>query len=89
MHGGQFLQLPVYALAFRGQSAPPVRARYWFISEQADFESKEVVLDDAAHAQFANIVQTLVGTMRDGYFPAVPGNETYRPGRETHDNCAY
>ncbi|MEO8538912.1 MAG: PD-(D/E)XK nuclease family protein [bacterium] len=89
MKGGKFLQLPVYALAFRGQSPKPVRARYWFISEQADFQSKEILLDEPKYVKFGNIVNTLVETMRGGYFPAVPGGETYRPGRETHDNCAY
>ena len=89
LKGGRFLQLPVYALAFRGQTDVPVRARYWFISEQADFVSKEVTLDDVTYARFGQTVNTLVETMRGGYFPAVPGNETYRPGRDTNENCTY
>lgn len=86
--GGKFLQLPVYALAFRDQSNGPVSARYWFITEQAGFEQKEVVLDDAAFAQFGEVVETLVETMRAGYFPAVPGDETWING-DTYDHCRY
>lgn len=89
LKGGRFLQLPVYALAFKSEEAVPVRARYWFISEQADFVSKEIILDAATHQRFGEVVSTLVETMREGYFPAVPGEETYRPGRDTYNNCAY
>jgi hypothetical protein len=86
--GGHFLQLPVYALAFKGDSDHPVRARYWFISEQADFATREVTLDDNLSRTFGNVVSTLVSTMRQGYFPAVPGEETFR-GRDSYDNCIY
>ncbi|MFN8615482.1 MAG: PD-(D/E)XK nuclease family protein [Dehalococcoidia bacterium] len=86
--GGKFLQLPVYALAFRAQSAGPVTARYWFISEQAGFEQKEVRLDEAAFGRFSEIVGTLVETMRAGYFPAVPGDETWNNG-DSYDHCRY
>jgi RecB family exonuclease len=90
LQGGKFLQLPVYALAFKGAAnGAPVRARYWFISEQADFVSKEIELDQATQNAFANTVSTLVATMREGYFPAVPGDETFRPGRDTYNNCVY
>lgn len=86
--GGKFLQLPVYALAFRGQSTGPVRARYWFISEQAGFERKEVVLDEAAFEKFGTTVGTLVETMREGYFPAVPGDEEWING-DAWKHCRY
>ncbi|MBK9611312.1 MAG: PD-(D/E)XK nuclease family protein [Dehalococcoidia bacterium] len=86
--GGQFLQLPVYALAFREDSAPPVTASYWFISESSAFERKPVVLDDRTYANLSGVVTTLVETMSNGYFPAVPGSET-RPYGVPWENCRY
>ncbi|MCC6958380.1 MAG: PD-(D/E)XK nuclease family protein [Dehalococcoidia bacterium] len=86
--GGKYLQLPVYALAFRGMSSGPVSARYWFISEQAGFESKQVQLDDATLDRFAGVVETLLDTMGEGYFPAVPGGETWING-DQWDHCRY
>lgn len=86
--GGKFLQLPVYALAFREQSTGPVSARYWFISEQASFEQKEVRLDDEAFERFGEVVGTLVETMQAGYFPAVPGGETWNNG-DSYEHCRY
>jgi hypothetical protein len=88
MGGGKFLQLPVYALAFRDQSTGPVTARYWFISERSNFENIEVTLDETAFATFGSIVETLVDTMRAGYFPAMPGEETWING-DTYDHCRY
>jgi len=88
LQGGKFLQLPVYALAFKEQTNSPVRARYWFISEQADFESKEVVLNEETYRGFRQVVATLVETMRSGCFPAVPGGEEYRSS-ESWANCVY
>jgi hypothetical protein len=88
MVGGKFLQLPVYALAFKDQSTGPVTARYWFISEQAGFGRRDVVLDDASMKRFSQTVGTLIGTMRDGYFPAVPGGEVYFTG-DTYENCMF
>jgi hypothetical protein len=65
-----------------------VRARYWFISEQAGFLSREIELNEATYRNFDEVVNTLVSTMRVGYFPAVPGEEI-NPGRDTYQNCAY
>lgn len=90
LNGGQFLQLPVYALAFREAEGPPVSARYWFISEGADFESKTVELDDNLYQKFGETVETLVETLRNGYFPAVPGDDDFRPGSgDSNENCRY
>jgi RecB family exonuclease len=89
LQGGKFLQLPVYALAFHGQSTAPVRARYWFISEQADFTSTEVNLDEQTMSAFREVAATLIETMRQGYFPAVPGKERWRTGGDSYEHCAY
>jgi hypothetical protein len=88
MLGGRFLQLPIYALAFRDQSNGPVQARYWFISEKAGFESKNLELNDAAYTKFGEIMNTLVDTMQAGYFPANPGDETWY-NAASYDNCRY
>jgi len=87
--GGKFLQLPVYALAFRDDSPEPVRATYWFISESAGFARKSIVLDDENYAAFGGIVNTLVETMRSGYFPAVPGDDDWRTTGVSWTNCRY
>ncbi|MGE0599448.1 MAG: PD-(D/E)XK nuclease family protein [Dehalococcoidia bacterium] len=87
--GGKFLQLPVYALAFRDQSQAPVKASYWFITESASFERKTIVLDENTYQAFGGIVQTLVETMRSGYFPAVPGEDDWRSTGVSWENCRY
>ncbi len=87
--GGKFLQLPVYALAFRDESPAPVEATYWFISESAAFDRKTITLDDANYTAFGGIVNTLVETMRAGYFPAVSGDDDWRPGGGSWANCRY
>ena len=87
--GGKFLQLPVYALAFRDQSPVPVEASYWFISESASFERKKIVLDEQTYQAFGGIVSTLVETMRAGYFPAVPGEDDWRSTGASWANCRY
>lgn len=87
--GGKFLQLPVYALAFRDDSPEPVRATYWFISESAGFLRKSIVLNDENYASFGGIVNTLVETMRSGYFPAVPGDDDWRTTGVSWTNCRY
>ncbi len=85
---GGHLQLPVYALAFRDDSNKPVSACYWFISERAEFERQNITLDDALFLRFGETVGTLIDTMREGYFPANPGNETWTNG-DSYDNCKY
>jgi hypothetical protein len=87
--GGKFLQLPVYALAFRDESPAPVEATYWFISETAAFDRKTITLDEAKYSAFGGIVNTLVETMRAGYFPAVSGEDDWRPSGGSWANCRY
>lgn len=87
--GGKFLQLPVYALAFRNESTAPVEASYWFISESAGFVRKTITLDEKTYSAFGGIVSTLVETMRSGYFPAVPGDEDWRATGASWMNCRY
>ncbi|MGE3073334.1 MAG: PD-(D/E)XK nuclease family protein [Dehalococcoidia bacterium] len=87
--GGKFLQLPVYALAFKDQSQAPVRASYWFITESASFERKTMVLDEKTYEAFGGIVSTLVETMRSGFFPAVPGEDDWRSTGVSWANCRY
>jgi len=88
--GARHLQLPVYALAFRESPETKVEARYWFISEQAGFETRSLDLDATVYLAFQEAVETLLKTMRAGYFPAVPGEEDWRSGAgSSNENCRY
>lgn len=79
LDGGKLLQLPVYALALEGEAdGQPVAARYWFITEREGFATRRVAFDDALRDEFGHVVQTLVDTMRDGYFPAVADDSSRR-----------
>ena len=79
LDGGKLLQLPVYALAVEGGAdGQPVVARYWFITEREGFETRQVTFDAALRDEFGRVVQTLVDTMQDGYFPAVADEHSRR-----------
>ena len=83
---GKHLQLPVYALALKEQAGgAPITAQYWFVSERAGFERREVLLDAATEDAFREIVRRFVDTIRAGYFPPIPGDED----RDSWKNCQY
>lgn len=85
---GKKLQLPVYALALRGNAGgDPVSARYWFITERHNFQQAVLPLDAGTEQKFGEVVQVLANTMREGYFPAVPGKEDGYTN--SYDNCNY
>ena len=86
---GMRLQLPVYSLAARGALGDGVRVRaaYWFVSESEGFklEPKEPLELDDVLQQFEGAVSTIVSGIRDGLFPANPGQR--RQG--SFENCNY
>ncbi len=88
LDGGKKLQLPVYALALEEEAAgKPISARYWFITERENFEQALLPLDAPTREKFGQVVQVLADTMRQGYFPAVPGDED--GWNNSYTNCLY
>ena len=86
LDGGKRLQLPVYALALEEEAGgKPISARYWFITERENFEQAVLPLDGPTREKFGEVVQVLADTMRQGYFPAVPGKED----RASYTHCKY
>lgn len=85
---GKRLQLPLYALAAQrdyGDEATRVAAYYWFVDEGDVRRGGSI--DDAASSRFREVLDTVAGGIRDGAFPARPGefNSFYR----TFDSCKY
>jgi hypothetical protein len=58
-------------------------AEYRFLSSNPDKESIGIVLDGAARSRLGNALDTLVGIIDDGAFPARPGV----PDRTSYKNC--
>ncbi|HMO95975.1 MAG TPA: PD-(D/E)XK nuclease family protein, partial [Tepidiformaceae bacterium] len=86
LSGGKLLQLPVYALAVKEMAAgAPVAAQYWFVSEREQFAHRTVELTSSTEAAFRDVVGRFVRTIREGYFPPVPGIED----RDSWKNCQY
>ena len=89
---GRRLQLPVYALAARElvPEAEEVAAYYWFVSPRYAIELKGGVIDDEVEARFHDVLETVVGGIEDGVFPAHPGDESWLPGvGPTFDACKF
>lgn len=84
--GGRRLQLPVYALALEDEArGSPISARYWFVTEREGFREARLPLDADTREAFGGVVQVLADTMREGFFPAVPGEED----RNSYKHCQY
>ena len=86
--GGKHLQLPLYALAARrdyGDETTPVSGYYWFVDEGDVRRGGRI--DDDAVTRFREVLGTVVGGIRDGAFPARPGefDTFYR----SFKNCAW
>jgi RecB family exonuclease len=71
--GGEKLQLPVY-LAAAGDAAQAT-ALYWYISRRAGFTRFSYVPDADKDKRFQATLEAIVGGVRAGAFPAVPGDE--------------
>jgi RecB family exonuclease len=89
---GQYLQLPIYALAAHAEfpEAERIEAYYWFIGQRGKIEMKGGVIDDVAAARFDHVVRTIVDGIEEGLFPARPGNDDWRPSTgPTYQNCFF
>ncbi len=88
---GRRLQLGVYALAAqRGlDSADSVRSAYWFVTTRGDFAlAPKEPLDggsDEVRARLGEVVGEIVSGIRDGVFPANPGERD----RGSFENCRF
>jgi RecB family exonuclease len=85
LQGGTKLQLPVY-LAAAGD-ASQATALYWFISRKAGFARVPYLPSDDRDARFQDTLEAIVGGIRAGAFPAVPGEED--EWRNGFENCKY
>jgi ATP-dependent helicase/nuclease subunit B len=85
LQGGTKLQLPVY-LAAAG-NAGEATALYWFISRRAGFLRIPYVPDADKDKRFQATMEAIVGGVRAGAFPAVPGEED--EWKSSFDNCTY
>ncbi|MCY3733337.1 MAG: PD-(D/E)XK nuclease family protein [Chloroflexi bacterium] len=88
--GGRYLQLPIYAVAARqlleSGVGDVVRSAYWYITERGGFAFNEVPWNDENNARFRSVVNLVIDSVKQGRFPANPGEE-YRRTRGRH--CAY
>ena len=89
---GQYLQLPVYAVAAAQQSSDPssveVTSSYWFITDRGDFSSLEVTWGDTATDRFRDVLGHIVDGIGRGHYPAHPGDDAYR-GPQNCEHCTY
>jgi hypothetical protein len=76
---GRRLQLPLYALVARrdfADAATPVSAYYWFVDEGVARRGGRI--DEPAEQQFRDVLDVIASGVRDGAFPARPGDfDTY------------
>jgi RecB family exonuclease len=85
MDGGTRLQLPAYiAAAAQADSVTPL---YWFITTAGGFARKHFNASEANMERYRVTLDAIVGGVRAGAFPAVPGEEDTRYGG--WDNCRY
>lgn len=83
---GRHLQLPVYALAARAEFGDvPVSAYYWAVSEAARYQAFGYTVDSATIHRLGEVLSVLVGLVRQGLFPQVPGKQRQR----SYENCRY
>jgi RecB family exonuclease len=83
--GGKKLQLPVY-LGAAGDGVEAT-ALYWFISRRADFARVGYEPDDERDQRFGATLEAIVGGIRSGAFPAVPGEE--QEYYNSYENCGW
>jgi PD-(D/E)XK nuclease superfamily len=85
---GLRLQLPLYALAAGqayGGSAGPPSAYYWFVDEGGTRRGGRV--GPSAVSRLHEVLDVLAGGIRDGAFPARPGE--YNPWYRSFGNCSW
>lgn len=82
---GTKLQMPIYSLAAAG--AEEIHAAYWFITSAGDFQQLPYVASAENTRRFEDTLDAVVGAMKAGAFPAVPGDEV--EFYNSFKNCGY
>jgi CRISPR/Cas system-associated exonuclease Cas4 (RecB family) len=82
---GTKLQLPTYLFAV--PDAEKASAFYWFISQRGGFEMKAYEPSPELSERFENTVGAIARGIREGVFPAVPGD--FQEHRNRFENCTY
>ena len=90
---GTKLQLPIYSLVAReilGDYAD-ISAAYWFVYHDTGIRlrPKSRVGFDAAQEQFDPVIETIVDGIREGNFPARPGDRDSHGDGPAWKNCKY
>jgi ATP-dependent helicase/nuclease subunit B len=83
--GGTKLQLPVYMAAAGG--AAEITPLYWFIPGSGEFDKKEFPVNDENLSRYEETLAAILGGVRSGIFPAIPGAEDTQYGGFV--NCRY
>lgn len=86
---GRKLQLVLYALAAQAVANRPeaqIEAYFWFVEQGASHRGG--VIDDAQVTRLKAVLDVFVGGIRDGIYPANPGEAESFP-RQTWSSCAY
>lgn len=89
---GRRLQLPIYALAAKQlvPRAEQLAAYYWLVDPRYAMELKGDRIDDEVEAKFHEVLETVVGGIEAGLFPAHPGDDTWRPNTgPTFESCMF
>ncbi|MGH3450531.1 MAG: PD-(D/E)XK nuclease family protein [Haloechinothrix sp.] len=87
---GRKLQLLLYTLAARQLQGLPdaeVDAYFWFV-EQGD-RRRGATIGEEHERRLHDVLDVVVAGIRDGVYPANPGNEDWRTGRQGWDSCGF
>jgi ATP-dependent helicase/nuclease subunit B len=86
VHGGQLLQLPVYALAAQAHfGGGSVDAAYWFATEKFSYETHGYPVSDEKLARFHDVLGVIGRGIESGLFPARPGKRR----EDSFENCMF
>ena len=91
--GGRYLQLPIYAVAVRqlleAGVEHVVRSAYWYITERGRFAFNEVLWDEEKNARFQSAVNLIIDNIKQGRFPANPGDDDRRARGAHCEYCSF
>ena len=90
---GTKLQLPIYANIASEMYGPDadIQSAYWFVFETGNSRirpANPMTLEDA-NKRFAPVLTTIVNGIREGKYPANPGNRDSRADDVSWKNCRY
>ncbi|MDQ2959990.1 MAG: PD-(D/E)XK nuclease family protein, partial [Candidatus Dormibacteraeota bacterium] len=91
VRAGTAIQLALYARAVRAQypQLTSIEAAYWYISTKGKFTVALVDINDRVEERLLKVLRLSSTGIERGSFPQTPGDETYRPGRSSWENCLF